>query len=60
MKTNYEIGDRVIIRGVFHGQIIDFDLNMQNKEVGVEIFELKQAIRCSFKDIKLDKRSGDK
>lgn len=59
MKTNYEIGDRVIISGVFHGQIVDFDLNMPNKEVGVVIYELEQTTRCSFRDIKLDKRSGD-
>jgi hypothetical protein len=59
MKTNYEIGDKVIIRGAFHGEIIDFDLNLPNKEVGVEIFELKQQIRCSFKDIKLDRRTNE-
>lgn len=60
MKTNYEIGDKVIIRGAFHGEIVDFDLNMPNKEVGVVAYELNQLTRCSFRDIKLDRRSGDK
>lgn len=59
MKTNYEVGDKVIVRGVFHGEIIDFDLNLQRKEVGVEISELKQVTRCSFRDIKPDRRDKE-
>jgi hypothetical protein len=59
MKTNYEIGDKIIISGVFHGEIVDFDLNLPNKEVGVVIYELEQTTRCSFRDIKLDRRTNE-
>ena len=50
---------KVIIRGAFHGEIVDFDLNMQNKEVGVVIYELEQTTRCSFRDIKPDRRTNE-